>query len=79
VIQGLASDITAIAATKLINAGYKVVLLVHDSIIVEVPEEAAEATAQVVTDTMVAVGTVVCPEVAWKADCDIVSRWGAKS
>jgi DNA polymerase-1 len=77
-VQGMASDLTLIAATELVREGLFIVLLVHDSIIAEVPEDEAQAVADRIMNKMVEVGDRYYPEIPWKADIDIVDTW-AKS
>jgi len=74
-IQSAASDLTCMAAIKLTEAGYDVVMLIHDSVIVEIEEDKAELAANVVKSTMIEVGETYAPSVKWDADVEISKRW----
>lgn len=76
-VSSVASDLNLLACIDLVQRGYKAVLTVHDSIIVECREEDAEATRIEVQATMVRVATEWFPELKWKVDADIVQRWAA--
>lgn len=74
-IQSGASDCTTRSAIRLTNEGYKVVLLVHDEIVVEVPEAQAEEARLHVEQVMKEEASAIFPEVPWKAEAEIVDRW----
>lgn len=52
VVQGSAAEILKIAMVRLCNMGFKVLLQVHDELVIEAPEEKAEWTAKVVKGVM---------------------------
>jgi len=52
-----------------------VVLEVHDSVIVECPENEAEEVAQLMKDTMTKIAVDVYPQIPWVADADVSKRW----
>lgn len=74
-IASAASDIDLLALIKLINEGFRVVLPVHDSLIVEVPIGDAEADADYIKEVMEDTASKVFPQIPWKVDTDIVKRW----
>jgi DNA polymerase-1 len=74
-IQGAASDITMLAMIRLLNEGYKVIMTVHDSILIEVAKEDAEAAKEHTKEVMREVASHYVPEVPWKADADYGPRW----
>lgn len=79
--QGAASDLTLLAAMAVepavahLNA--HVVLTVHDSVIIDAPQEHAHEVAVIATRIMVATGNKYFPEVKWKADADAGEKWGS--
>jgi len=75
-VQSAASDLTLHSCIDLIALGFKPVLTVHDSIIVECLEESAADTAEIARQTMVRWGERTFPNVKWKVDADVVNRWG---
>lgn len=79
-VQSGASDITLTALISLVNElkNAKVVLTVHDSILIECPENEAEEVARLVKSRMEDTGRLYFPSVAWKADVDIKKSWGDK-
>lgn len=77
-VQGTASDLTLLAAARLIKEGYDVVLAVHDSLIVECDEATAEETSLYIKQVMEEVGQQYLPQVVWKADAELARRWGKK-
>jgi DNA polymerase I-like protein with 3'-5' exonuclease and polymerase domains len=58
--------------------GAHVLLLVHDSIIFEYPDNPAleEAAITLVQDTMVATASGLFPEVPWRAEAECGYNWG---
>lgn len=74
-IQSTASDLTMLAMCRLVEEGYRVVLTVHDSILVEAEEDKAEEVAQYVRQVMIETGQEWCPGVRWEADVDVGDRW----
>jgi DNA polymerase-1 len=74
-IAGTASDLTLLAGCDLEDQGYEVLLLVHDSVVLEVPEEQAIVAADHAKDVMEFVASSHLPQVRWKADPEVRSRW----
>lgn len=74
-VASAASDLTLLSAIQVYNTGYKVILLVHDSIILEVPTAEVEQAAAYVTDVMKQTGHFWFPEVPWKVDAEWGPRW----
>ncbi len=80
-IQGTASDLTSLtiieAHPRLPNFEADLLLLVHDSIIVEVPEYQMNNCAMYLIDVMESIGRKWFPEVAWVADAEAGPKWGS--
>ena len=80
-VQGQASDLTSLAAIeahpRLPNFEAHLLLLVHDSIIVEVPEHQMRNCATYLIDTMELVAREWFPEVKWIADAEAGVKWGS--
>lgn len=74
-IQGAASDLDLLAACELVEEGYEVVILVHDSIGIECDEADAPRVAARLEKAMMDVAIAWFPEVKWKVDVDIQDRW----
>lgn len=74
-VAGTASDITLLSLCRLVESGWKVVLTVHDSIVVEVPEDQIEMALDEVVTTMSKTGEEFFPEVPWKVDAEVRDRW----
>ena len=80
-VQSFASDITLMAAVQCVEAGLPVVHLVHDSIILEAPEDRAEEMALQVEETMKRVAKHYLGDFPWKVDLDrtkegsLPTRW----
>jgi DNA polymerase-1 len=74
-IAGTASDLTLLAGCDLEEQGYEVLLLVHDSVVLEIPEEQAIVAADHAKDVMEFVASSHLPQVRWKADPEVRSRW----
>jgi DNA polymerase-1 len=77
-IQSTASDVTAMAAWAIMKEGAKVILTVHDSILCLVPQKDKKYWAEHIKATMEKVATELLPNLTWKADVDIMQRWGIK-
>jgi len=82
-LAGGAADCTSLAAInvrpKIASLGARVVLTVHDSILVEFPDN-VEVERQVLTlvhDEMIAVASEIYPEVPWEVDSESGYRWGS--
>lgn len=75
--QGTASDLTCMSAIAASKMGMHVVLLVHDSVIVECPEDKVGQYAAALKRIMEEVAAGVFPEVKWKADVEYGDRWGS--
>lgn len=74
-IQGGASDCTVESAIRLDREGKMVVLLVHDQIVAEAPIEIAELEGAYLAEVMAEEAHRIYPEVPWKADYKIKTRW----
>lgn len=74
-VAGTASDLTSASAIQLLGEGFRVILLVHDSILVECDERIALETATYVAHVMKSTGERYLPEVPWKVDAEIQDRW----
>src|SRR5438105_2264653 len=75
-MQGSAADIMKLAMVKIaekLPASAKMLLQVHDSLIVETPNNEAEAVGQIMKQTM---ETVIKLPVKLKADISIGKNWG---
>ena len=81
-VQGTAADIAKIALGKLPSAfkksGAKIIAMIHDEIIVEVPEANAVEAAQVLQQTMEAAGREVLKQVPVVAEARIADSWAEK-
>lgn len=87
-VQGMASDLTVMSLIevwqwikeqrKVDPRYYNVNLLitVHDSILLEVPDELVHAVAAKVVAIMEEVGYRWMPQMTWKADADVGQNWG---
>lgn len=74
-IQSVASDLNLIAAHRLqFEFGLQVLHLVHDSIILEVPEETASDAAVTVKRVMEETAEGIYPELPWVADVSVATR-----
>ena len=82
-IQGAASDLTMLALTLcgdyLRSLGAQPVIVVHDSIVVESPEEIAHKVARTVMDAFSVAGSTWYPELPWAAEAEVGSSWGEMS
>jgi DNA polymerase I len=74
-IQSAASDITLLALVELVKRGYKVVLTVHDSIVVEAAKEGAAETAAAIRKAMVDSAARWISDVPFAVDVEISERW----
>ena len=81
--QGAASDLTLLSAIAIGKAvahlDAYVVLTVHDSVIIDAPEERVREVADIATKIMQEMGERYFPEVRWKADADAGVQWGSLS
>jgi len=75
VVASTASDLTLMSVIEAEDAGLPVVLSVHDSVILEVPEETAEIAALKLQQIMTSVGEKYLPDVPWKVDIEIRKYW----
>lgn len=71
-----ANDLTLLSLCQLEERGWPTVLTVHDSILLEVPEEQAEACAKETKEVMLNTAREWFPQVKWDVDVDISDRWG---
>lgn len=82
-IQGTAADITKLAIVK-IHQGWRwdcefgIVNVVHDEIVLDVPEEYAEEVRAFAQEQMVAAAKEICPGLNFRADCVIGNTWADK-
>jgi DNA polymerase-1 len=75
-IAGGASDLTLLSAIRcILEEGFEVCLLVHDSIMAYAPDDEAEAVAQRIHDIMKETAETYYPEVVWKVDAEVKDRW----
>lgn len=74
-VASTAADLTLLSCIAMENWGLCPVLTVHDSILLEVPEDQADSAAELLERTMRQTGEKWLPEVKWKADVEIVDRW----
>lgn len=74
-IASLASDLTFLTACQLIEEGHEVRLTVHDSVLVTCDIAVQEEVAAYVEKVMNEKGQEIVPEVVWKADAEIRTRW----
>lgn len=75
-MQGSAADIMKLAMVKIaekLPASAKILLQVHDSLVVEAPKEEAEAVGEIMKQTM---ETVIKLPVKLRADISIGKNWG---
>ncbi len=78
-IQSTVSDLNLISATRLYrryidDPEVNVILLIHDSIVMEVIEHKVGSVKQVMHDTMVGTGEEFFPDVKFKADVKVLSN-----
>jgi uracil-DNA glycosylase family 4 len=78
-IQSTASDITLLALCTLVERGYKVVLTVHDSIIVECDDDQVDAVQAEVVQVMQSTGDEWIKSVPWLVEVDVDTKWIDKS
>lgn len=74
-VASTANDLTLLAAIELHKVGIPIVLLVHDSILADVPEDQAREVVALMKSTMEDMGRKYIPQIAWKADAEIKDRW----
>lgn len=74
-VQSTASDLNLISSTRLMNMGYQVAILVHDSVIVRCRIDEAEEVGRVMQRTLIEVGEEFLPSVPWGADVEESLRW----
>lgn len=74
-IQSGASDCTSKSAIRLDSEGHRVLLLVHDELVVEVPKTQAEYMQDYVAQVMEEEAAKIFPQVRWKTDPEIKDRW----
>jgi len=73
-IQANLSDLNLIAAMRLHALGHQVILLIHDSLVLEVPEDQAEAIKPAMKTIMEGVAQEYFPQVPFKADVKIIDN-----
>lgn len=74
-IQSGATDCTSKSAIRLDNEGHRVLLLVHDELVLEVPKTQAEYMQEYVAHVMEEEAAKIFPQVRWKTDPEIKDRW----
>ena len=78
--QGQASQMTSLSAIRLHEQmpkfGAYILLLVHDSIIIEIPKENVNEVARLAISTMESTAAEFFPSVQWKAEAEVGERWG---
>jgi DNA polymerase I len=81
-VQGTAADITKAALAKLPTTlkgiGARLIGTVHDEILLEAPEDAAEQAAQILQQVMEQAGQRYLRKVPVKAEVGVVSSWAEK-
>lgn len=81
-VQGTAADITKAALAKLPMAlkgtGARLIGTVHDEILLEAPEDAAEQAAQILQQVMEQAGQRYLRKVPVKAEVAIALNWAEK-
>jgi DNA polymerase-1 len=79
-IQGAASDLTiqaAIRCAERIQAiGGNIIILVHDSIVAEVPKGREREAAEIIIGSMVDEASNLYPEIPWDAEAEVGDNWG---
>lgn len=79
-IQSTASDLTLYSLIKLVEMGLPVILSVHDSILLEVPEDKADATSALVKEVMESVATELLGDewgqIPFSVDAGYAHTWG---
>lgn len=73
-----ASDLTLLSGNKLISMGVPVVLLVHDSVIIDCPANEADDIGALAQKTMQETASEWFPEVPWQADVEVGTRWAER-
>lgn len=74
-VQVGASDCTIASAQRLVRENHRVLLLVHDELIAEVPYANREPMLKYVEEVMAEEGARLFPEVKWNADGKWTDRW----
>jgi len=74
-VAGTASDLTLLSGCQLDEEGFNLLLVVHDSVVLEVPEEDAEYVATYAQKVMEERASYHLPQVKWKADPEVKDRW----
>jgi len=79
-IQGTAADMTKLAL-HLIHKNWKweclfaVVGVFHDEVVLNVPERLSKEIGKFVEEKMIEAGTMICPDIRFKADYIIADNW----
>jgi uracil-DNA glycosylase family 4 len=74
-VAGTASDLTLLSGIQAEKDGIDVVMLVHDSILAEAPEDQSAEQVQHIAEVMRKTGETYLESVPWKVDPEIRSRW----
>jgi uracil-DNA glycosylase family 4 len=70
VVAGSAADLTNLSAARLVRRGVRICHMVHDSLIARARRSEAQAVAQLMSDTMIAIGQDAMPRVPWLVDIE---------
>jgi len=74
-IAGTASDLTLLSGCELEEEEYNVLILVHDSVVLEMPAEQADEIVAHAVEVFETTGQTYMPQVKWKADPEVRIRW----
>ena len=80
-IQGTSAEIIKLALSILHNKlpeCYPAVAVIHDEIVMDVPERLANLMSKKVTDSMKEAAEILCPSVPFDVDAKICDSWGEK-
>lgn len=77
-IQGTSATMTKLAAIimeKEFTHNHGVLLIVHDEVVAEFPDDKCEKVSEIVSESMIKAGTYFCPTVPMGADAEIGKFW----
>jgi len=74
-IAASANDLTLLSGIRLASLKWHVVLEVHDSVLLEIVAEQQDEALDVMSRTMIDMGNEFYPEVVWKVDPEVRTRW----
>jgi DNA polymerase-1 len=78
VVAGGASDITLYAGIEADDMTLPLVLLVHDSLVLDVPEHTVTEVVEEMTEVMNTIAQEWYPEVSWKVDAKVGPTWAER-